>query len=555
MPSTPGGDRPADASKSGAAKRAEEFVQSGDVYFAQERYMEALIDYKNAIQRDASNARARLGAGLSYLRMNRRDRDARYLLEKALDLDPTLAEAHAELCRIALAERSMKRAMEHGRKLKELRPHDAEASLLLSACLDASGETAAAVKEIDAAMGSADAPADTFWAAGDLYLKQGEPTRAETVYRRALELDPECEAARVGLATSLRRQSKLDAAKKELDPLLQETPPHPPACVELAEIQVAQRQVRAAIATLEKLAEREPKMYDSRARLAALLINTRRLDAGVNVVETTLKESPRHVNSRLVLARAYADRGFHTKAMEQCDRILAVDSGNVQAQVVRGRLYRAKRQYDRAVAELKRALEAAPEHSAARLLLGDTYLTMNELDQAKECYQTVAEQYPKRPLPHMRLGLIQARKGLPEAAIVHYEEALRRAPDSPVARNNIASLLLDLGTDPDRAYKLASDVRKRFPTFGMGADTYGWACYKRGEYLKAVESLLFASRRLPRDPGVRYHHGMALYRVGELGKAKQELETALKLSPDFPGAAEARATLAKMAGEERKAED
>ena len=537
---------PADTSEPKAIRKAEEFVQSGDVYFAQERYMEALIEYKNAIQRDASNARARLGAGLSYLRMNRRDRDARYMLEKALGLDPTLAEAHAELCRLALAERSMKRATEHGRKLKELRPHDAETSLLLSACLDASGDTDAALKEIDAAMGSAEATADTFWAAGDLYLKQDEHSRAETVYRRALELEPDGKAARVGLATSLRRQGQLDAAKQELDPLLQQTPPHAAACVELAEIQVAQRQVAAAIRTLEELAEREPKRYDSRARLADLFIKTRRLDAGMTVVEKTLKESPRHVQSRLVLAHAYTNRGFHTKAVEQCDRILAVDPRNVPAQIVKGRVHMAKRQHGHAVKVLARALETAPEHSTARLLLGDTFLAMSQLDQAKECFETVAQQYPKSPLPHMRLGLTQIRKGLPEAAIVHYEEARRRQPNSPIILNNIASLLLDLGTDPDRAYKLASDVRKRFPAFGMGADTYGWACYQRGEYQKAVESLLFASRRLPRSPGVRYHCGMAFYRTGELGKAKQELEAALKLAPSFPGAAEAKATLAKI---------
>ena len=529
-----------------ARGRAEKFLKSGDRYFAEEQYLEALIEYKNAAQRDPANARARFAIGRCYLRIGRGIRDARYEMEKALKLDPAMAEAHRELCKLAFAERDLKRAAKHAEGLKELVPDDPEASLMLAACLDASGDPEAALKEISAATGQAAAAAKTFIAAGDLHLKQRSFEKAEAAYRQAAEVDPKDGVARVGLAAALRSQGKLDEAQQQLDVVLKDEPEHVFATVELAEIQVARREAVAAVKTLEQLTRREPGLYRSRARLAELLVRTRRPDAGVAVAQQVLKERPRHIESHLVLARTFTARGLHTMALEHCDRILSVDRSNARARIVKARVHLAKGQHDDAVRELRAALEAAPEDFAARMLLGQTYLAMEQLEQAKECYETVAKQYPKSPRPHMQLGSIQVSKGLPEAALLHYEEARRRAPDNPIAANNIAALLLDLGTDLDRAYRLASDLKKRFPGLAATSDTYGWACYKRGEYQKAIDALSYAARRMPRQAEVRYHYGMALHKTGKTKEAQAELATALNLSTKFNGAAEAKATLAKM---------
>ena len=122
-----------------ANQRSEEFVQSGDAYFAKGQFTEAVIEYKNAIQQDRSNARARLGLALSYLR-SRRVREAREELLEAVRLDPPLAEAHAQLCQAELARQDSTRAIEHARKLKELKPDDPQGYVLLSACHEVRGD-------------------------------------------------------------------------------------------------------------------------------------------------------------------------------------------------------------------------------------------------------------------------------------------------------------------------------------------------------------------------------------------------------------------------------
>ena len=98
----------------------------------------------------------------------------------------------------------------------------------------------------------------------------------------------------------------------------------------------------------------------------------------------------------------------------------------------------------------------------------------------------------------------------------------------------------------DRAHQLTADLRRRFPESPIFADTYGLACYHRGEYQQAIETFAFAAKWRPRRADVRYHYGMALYKAGKIGKAKQELGAALELSQDFEGAAEAKEALAQM---------
>jgi Tfp pilus assembly protein PilF len=55
-----------------------------------------------------------------------------------------------------------------------------------------------------------------------------------------------------------------------------------------------------------------------------------------------------------------------------------------------------------------------------------------------------------------------------------------------------------------------------------------------------------AIEKIPDNPVVRYHLGMAYFKSGDKGNAKTELKKALELNPKFPGADEAKDTLAKL---------
>ena len=78
------------------------------------------------------------------------------------------------------------------------------------------------------------------------------------------------------------------------------------------------------------------------------------------------------------------------------------------------------------------------------------------------------------------------------------------------------------------------------------SDTLGWIYYKKNVPGRAVGYLKEAAEKLPGQALVRYHLGMAYHKNGNRDLAKKELAEALKLSPNFPGADEAKTTLASL---------
>jgi tetratricopeptide (TPR) repeat protein len=124
-------------------------------------------------------------------------------------------------------------------------------------------------------------------------------------------------------------------------------------------------------------------------------------------------------------------------------------------------------------------------------------------------------------------------KGDNDAAIAAYDAILKDQPNSPLAANNLASLLVENRSDEaslERAAKLAEVLKSS--TVPQYQDTVGWVQYKRGNTADAVKSLEAASSKLPNVVAVRYHLGMSYLAAGRKAQAVDQFQAALKLQPD-----------------------
>jgi Flp pilus assembly protein TadD len=114
------------------------------------------------------------------------------------------------------------------------------------------------------------------------------------------------------------------------------------------------------------------------------------------------------------------------------------------------------------------------------------------------------------------LGVLEAREGRLDAALLLYRRAVEFDPAFPAARQNLAGLL-----------------------YALGRDAEGWA--------HAVE----AARLDPRNPQARFVLGFALEARGLPAEAAAEYEAALALRPDYENA-RARLEALKAAGAVRR---
>ncbi len=144
---------------------------------------------------------------------------------------------------------------------------------------------------------------------------------------------------------------------------------------------------------------------------------------------------------------------------------------------------------------------------------------------------------------HLRFLLagIYERKRQSAQAKAQYEAILAKAPQSVLAANNLAMLLVSGEPDQaalDRALQLVKGFdRAKNPLL---VDTLGWVRYQRGEYKEALELLERASAEAARFPIIDYHLGLTYLKLDKPEQARASLDRALKSGVAFAESADAK---------------
>jgi len=163
-------------------------------YLFEQRSIESAIEaFEEAVRADPAFAPAQAGLALAYrfttlyldAPKNEAVDKARPHAQRALQLDPNLAEAHAAMGYVLVDTETMDQAISHFRRAIELNPNYADAHL---------------------------------WLAGFLDIK-GQPHEAAELYQRALQLDPLSLPIRANVIDSLMARDRLQEADKELERL------------------------------------------------------------------------------------------------------------------------------------------------------------------------------------------------------------------------------------------------------------------------------------------------------------------------------------------------
>ncbi len=272
-------------------------------------------------------------------------------------------------------------------------------------------------------------------------------------------------------------------------------------------------------------------------------------DAALAVIRAS-RIDPRAPGHLMVL-RSLADNlvalGRQDEALTEVDGALLRDSESPDLYELRGSVLRllgrtddAREAYDKAV--------ALSDDTNAAAYAGLAMLARDAGDAARsiELFDRAAELAPDEPEYAYRAASIALAAGAPDAR-ARLEKIVSRAAGNAGARNDLAWLLAEEGSDLDRALELAQQAR-RIEARPEILDTLGWVHLKRGEARDAVKAFEEALAADPDSPSLLYRLAMALEQAGEPDRARVTLERALAIEPpgDFPEAEEARRRLAQI---------
>ncbi|HUL34673.1 MAG TPA: tetratricopeptide repeat protein [Candidatus Eisenbacteria bacterium] len=253
--------------------------------------------------------------------------EARAEYEKAVGLDPKMAEAHLNLG-ILLIEKDPAAAAASLRKAVELLPSQSRPRFLLGIALERTKDYAGSADAFAAAVNLDPNDVESVVHLGEIDLQLKKPADAEKRFRAALDHDPKSVPALRGLALSLDAQGKPDALDGYRTYLAAD-PKDAAARARFVQLLVANKQFDEALAVSEKSSAGQPPTLDELKLRADIQIGQNKLDDAEKTLQQALAIAPRDPQLRGGLGRLYLQQRKFPEAERELKLAIQLDQKNV----------------------------------------------------------------------------------------------------------------------------------------------------------------------------------------------------------------------------------
>jgi tetratricopeptide (TPR) repeat protein len=365
------------------------------------------------------------------------------------------------------------------------------------------------------------------------YQRSGKNELAERQYADALKasgLDPN-----VALRYVAFLQGRGDAARAEdvLTEVIGRNPRNTQVLGALAQVRLGRQNWAGALAVADVVSRLNDGRGLSDQIRASALAGQSKFDESIAALQDAHTAAPDAVQPVVSLVNTYVRLKQPDKAEALLQDMLKKYPDNAEILVLMGQTKLAQNKPDDAIQNYKTAVQKQPKDPNGYSALSDLYVRQKNYGSAAEVIQAGLHEQPNNLNFRFTSAGLQILKGEPTAAISQYESILKDQPNSPIAINNLVSLILDNRSDKpslDRANSLAESLKNSaVPQF---QDTYGWSQFKRGDYKGAAATLEAALAKAPKVSALYYHLGMSYAALGEREKAVEQFKTALDLEPD-----------------------
>lgn len=510
------------------------FVKKAELLLNEGKHNEAILEYRNAIQKDPENANAYLGRGQCLIE-NDQKQDALSSFEKACQLDPKLQKGHLKISKILLNRGDVDKAFEHAETVLELNPNSPEAYLLLGKCFAFNGDITSAKNHVDKALSFPIDDPKLFVMAASFYSRINEIHLSETIYKKALAIDPDLIDANTGFAYLHSSQGKFKLARQQLQVIFDKDEKNFKARVCLAEINVLEGNIQRGIDQYKEIGILDDESSElALIRQAELLINFGDSDNGAKILRKILDNNPGNIKANLILANMYLKLRLYSIAIEHVQNVLKKNRKQIHARIILGKSLIGQEKYNDAIEIIESLLDQLPDNLELRLQLAAAYhQTGNKSEAIALCKKAIA-QFPHSILPVVSLSNFYREYGNYDEAISSYRNALNNFPENPIVANNLAMLLVGKKETSPEAKLLADKLLEQFPNNPAIADTTGWVYYHEGEFEQAKKLISRSLNLDPNNPVTYLHLGKVLIALTEFNLAEKSLSSALILSRSRP---------------------
>ena len=268
---------------------------------------------------------------------------------------------------------------------------------------------------------------------GCYYRSKGLVDSAAAYLQKALEIDPSHGPTRLEYARLLFVRNDYDAARYQLDQLLQLEPDNHDGCIDRAWLAVKLGQSDAALGYIRRVLANNssPAMLELTGSIHQATGN---LDSALYYYRLSIsRDAAKNCNSCFIaLGKLLILKNDYSMAQKCFDNALRIDPLNSEAIMLMGKLFVFNGAYDRALQFLAKAATMAQVPDENGYWLAQVYLKLGQSRQAVETCRRAA-QNGESPWLRLAEGEIKLSEGRFDLALVSCAVAVTMMPDNPWA--------------------------------------------------------------------------------------------------------------------------
>jgi putative PEP-CTERM system TPR-repeat lipoprotein len=472
-------------------------------------------------------------------------------LKNALQKNPDIAEARFLLGRALLDTRDILAAEKELRRALELKyPSDEVVPPLVHAMV-AGGQYKSAIDEFgSASVASPKGVAELQASLAQAYFATGDAAKGKAAIESALAAQPDYPPAVLGAARLKAANGDAAGALAAIDAALDRNPKLIEAWLFKGDLENAQGRPDGAVAAYRKALEVEPQYLAAHSALVVLLFGQGKAEEAAAQLATMKKIAPLHPQTLYLEAvLAYSRKDYATAAAALQKQLSAVPD-NVPGTALSGAVNYHLGSYATSEAELSKVLKMSPGHLFARRMLIANYLKTGKPDRALQALLPVLPAVDKDPALSALAGEVYLRNGQPAEAARYFTKNVALDPQSSSARVGLAVSHIAAGQH-DMAFRELETAAAETP--GTQADlVLIRTAIARKEFDKALTAIDALERKQPNSPVASNLRGLALLGKRDVAGARKSFERAAALDARyFPAAA----NLARLDLGDKKPED
>lgn len=480
------------------AETSNEYLQEAQGYAKKGDVNSAIIQLKNALQKDPKNIKARYFLGLNYLRRGD-GAGAEKEFDRARSLGMPLQELAIPLGRAYLMQGKAQEMLTEI-KLDDAYPNDVNSGIHV---LRASA-----------------------------YLGLGDEDKAAKAYQEALKLDPHSLDALLGQARMAVGQHQFDTAQGLTDRVLKEQPKSGEAWTVQGEIARLKGDFPSAKTSFDKAVELEPASVPALLGSASVSIALGDMAMAKNRIDTILRYLPNHPIANYLHAVVLFQEKDLDGAAEALQAVLQRAPDHIPSLQLMGSIDFAKGRLEQAVQELSRVGTAVPDNIPVAKLLAATHLKLKQPAKAVEVLENVVAKAPQDAQLLALIGTAYIQNQQTEKGTEYLERAVEAAPDAAGIRTQLALGRLASGETMEAVKDLESAVDLGQNVFQ--ADVLLTMVHlRKREFRQALESAQDFVKKLPDNPLPYNLMGVASLGLNNPKAARENFEKALEKDPKF----------------------